>query len=160
MKTSRLLLSCFVLLILCAAPAAVHSQTDEKSRLLASSWGDFRNAKKEQKPGAVLLQEWPPHVEYQKQIRSGKCVKAAQTGRELYVVFDEIWTIEDTEHLSKSEIRQKRGKLNIRRLIWLDNKIQAWTLEKYYAFDPVTRQRVGKHQITRLVGREEILSGL
>ena len=160
MRKPAILVFSLVLFLLCGLREAAYPQTDEKTRLLDSPWGTFHKAKKSQTKGSFLLKVWNPHLEYQMQIQSGKCVKVTKPPKEVFVVFDEVWTAEEVENLSSSERRQKKGKLNRRWLYWLDNKVQAWCLEKYYAFDPVTKKRVMKHEITRVADRDEILKGL
>lgn len=160
MRKPAVLFFFLFILSLCAWHGTARSETDEKAMLLDSAWGNFKKARMVRKTGTIILKVWPPHLEYQAMIRSGKCVRVATPDRELAVTFDEVWVAEDDEHVSPSERRQKRGKLNHRKLFWQDGKVQCWTLEKYYAFDPVTKAKVGKHQITQLADREEVLKGM
>lgn len=143
-------------------PQYIKAQTDEKSKLLNSTFGDFRQAKKIKKHGKESLKVWEPHIQYSKTLPSlmqGAMLKGVM---KLPIEYDEIWTWENDEGLTPAEKKRFKGQNDIYKLYWKQNKVQACTIEKYYVGDPFTGQKLSKpsHKIWNIYDRDYILKKL
>ena len=53
-----------------------------------------------------------------------------------------------------------QGQFDITKLYWLNNKVQASTVEKYYLTNPITGKKVRKHKLVMIWDRDNVLKEL
>ena len=117
------------------------AETDEKALLLNStSFGTLTDyqSKKEKKPVNTKLSVY------------NKTVMTTGNQRDLSVNYNEVWRIVDKDRLTAQEVERFKGQLNIIKLYWRDNKIQALAVERYFVDEK-------KHFVTDIFDREKIL---
>lgn len=162
-KNLRLyILPILVLVISLISPPHVKAQTNEKTKLLKSYFGDFRQAKKVKKQAKESLSVWEPQIKYSKTL-SPKLQAVMLDGVEkLNIEYDEIWIYENDEGLTPAEKRKFKSKNDIHKLYWKQNKVQACAIEKYYVGDPFTGQKLSRptHKIWNIYNRDFILKKL
>lgn len=143
-------------------PMYAKAQTAEKTQLLKSYFGDFRQAKKVSKHGKELLSVWEPQVKYSKTLSPSLQAVMLDGVEKLNIEYDEVWTWENDEGLTLAEKRKFRGKNDIHKLYWKQNAVQACTIEKYYVGDPFTGQNLSKpsHKLWNIYNRNFILRKL
>ena len=119
--------------------------------------GGRSNASKENKIGKISLTLWPSYFYYIK----SKNLKYSGVQR-LDVQFDEIWTWLNDDYLTPTEKQQLKNELDIYKVYWRDNKVQAATVEKKYTIDPSTGIPLSKpmYKITSLDDRLIVLRHL
>jgi len=146
-------------IILMALSLSLKAEDNDKSKILnSSSLGDWDKAKKIKKSGKISLQAWDPYIEYAKTVPDSSVKDAMlQNKNKLNIEYDEIWIWERNDLFTSAERRKFRGQFDIHKLYWKNNKVQAFTLEKYYISNPVTKKKVGKHKITQVWDRDSIL---
>jgi hypothetical protein len=129
---------------------------NEKKALLNSYFGDFRDGKIEKKSGKIILKLWEPWIQHVKKNFPSLLLDNAQN---LVVEYDEIWIWEYEEFLTESEKQESKGQLDIYKLYWRDNKVQAATVERYYIANPVTGEKLQRpsHKIVHIYDRTHIL---
>ena len=143
-------------------PQYVKAQ-DEKSIILKSMYfGDFRQSKKIKKQGRETLSVWDAQIKYCRTLPANMQAVMLADVEKLDVEYDEIWIWEDEEGLTPAEKRKWRGRNNINKLYWKQNKIQACTAEKFYISDPFTDQKLSRpsHKIWNVYSRNFILNKL
>lgn len=148
---------------------------DERQQLLSStSWGDFRQAKKFKlrKPRKDLFAIWEPILEYAKDTQYPKAGQGAMSldefiqqiyGREkLDVEYDEIWVWEKDSPVTHTEKRANPAKRDVVRLYWLNGKVQAHIVGKFFETNPVSGSRLSPpiHKIWKISDRHRILKQL
>jgi len=142
-----------VMLLTAAAPA----QVPEKALLYNSpEFGNFQKAKVIKGEGQQSLKVWENYAEFIKKDPSRiKSLMLPGSGA-LEVTFDEIWVQERDDNPLLVVKRENRGKPFIVRLYWQQNKVQAFTVEKYCQIDPLTWEKLDKpgYKIIALVGRK------
>jgi len=143
-------------------PEIIKAQMDEKAKLLNSSFGDFRQAKKIKKHGKESLAVWQPHIQYSKTLPSAMKNVMLKGVMKLSVEYDEIWKWENEEGLSPNERKKFKGQNDIYKLYWKENKVQAGTVEKRYVNNPFTGKKLPKpsHKIWQIYDRNYILNEL
>lgn len=155
-----LILSVFVASLILSP--CIEAQTDEKTKLLKSCFGDYRQAKKVKKQGKESLSVWESHIKYSKTLSPNLQAVMLEGVEKLNIVYDEIWIWENEEGLSPEEKRQYQGKNDICKLYWKQNQVQACTIQKYYVGDPFTGKKLSKpsHKMWNIYNREFILRKL
>ncbi|MGB7292142.1 MAG: hypothetical protein WBD99_08220 [Thermodesulfobacteriota bacterium] len=131
---------------------------DEKTALLNSSYyGDFRNAKKIKKTGNVVLEIWSDRAQHIK-----KRLGYSPEINKLTVAYDEIWERKVDDFLSEEEKRKSRNDLDISKIYWKQNKVQASTLERKFSSNPLTGEKfsVPIYEIIELDDRSRVLKNL
>src|SRR3989339_56685 len=119
------------------------AEDNEKSLMTSSSGlGDWGNAKKINKLGKTSLQVWNP---------------SGQNNNKLNIDYDEIWVWIRNDVFTPSEKKQFKGKFDVHKIYWKNSKVQAFTLEKYYVFNPVSNKKIGAHKITQVWDRDSVL---
>lgn len=143
-------------------PMYTKAQNDEKTQLLKSYFGDFRQAKKVNKHGNELLSVWEPQIKYSKTLSPRLQAVMLDGVEKLNIEYDEVWTWVNDEGLTSAEKRKFRGKNDIHKLYWKQNSVQAYTIEKYYVGDPFTGQKLSKpaHKLWNIYNRDFILRKL
>ena len=53
-----------------------------------------------------------------------------------------------------------QGQFDITKLYWLNNKVKASTVEKYYLTNPITGKKVRKHKLVMIWDRDNVLKEL
>jgi hypothetical protein len=79
---------------------------------------------------------------------------------QLRVEYDEIWEHEYDDLFTEKEKIEYKGQFDITKLYWKNDKIQAYTLEKYYESNPKTKSSVNAHQMTSIYDRASIFKEL
>jgi hypothetical protein len=81
---------------------------------------------------------------------------------ELQVEYDEIWRADYDSLFSAAEKKKWKGKFDKNTLYWKNNKIQAYTLEKFYLSDPSTGKKLPTplHKVVNIYDRKSILDKL
>uniref|UniRef100_A0A7C4TLN5 Uncharacterized protein n=1 Tax=candidate division WWE3 bacterium TaxID=2053526 RepID=A0A7C4TLN5_UNCKA len=132
---------------------------NEKKALLNSYFGDFRDGKIEKKSGKIILKLWEPWTQHVKKNFSSLLLNDAQN---LVVEYDEIWIWEYDEFLTEREKQESKGQLDIYKLYWKVNKVQAATVERYYIANPVTGEILQhpSHKIVHIYDRTHILQNI
>lgn len=136
----------FILFISISSVLVLSAQINEKSKLLDSYFGDFRKAKKIKKTGKVTLRVWEPYIQYVRTLPS--LYQTLLEGvQKLNVEYDEIW-------ISKE--------IDICKLYWNKNRVQAATVAKEYLGNPYTGQKLPKpsYKIIGIYNRYQILQKL
>lgn len=113
---------------------------DERKVLENSFFGNFTKRKTHKIKGHTTLEIWMPYYEH---IESGfPGLLFSENGNQLPlkldVEYDEIWITEHDEGLSKKEIFEAKGTLNIVKLYWKDGKVQATSVDVLYVANPRT----------------------
>jgi hypothetical protein len=137
----------------------LNAEDNEKSKIMSSSsLGDWAKAKKIKKSGKVTLQVWDPYLDYTKTIPDTSLKDAMlKNTNKTNVDYDEIWIWERNDLFTPAERNKLKGQFDIHKLYWKDNKVQAFTLEKYYISNPINNKKVGKHKITQVWDRDMVL---
>jgi len=158
--TCQLILSFFAVSLILSP--YIEAQTDEKSKLLQSYFGDYRQAKKVEKHGKEALRVWESQIKYSKTLSPSLQAVMLDGVEKLNIDYDEIWIWENDEGLSPAEKRKYKGKNDIYKLYWKQNQVQACTIQKYYLGDPFTGQKLSKpsHKIWNIYSRDFILRKL
>ena len=156
-----IVLICLLSLLLSSLNFAA-AQEDEKAKVLSSqALGDFTKAKKIKKTGKTTLQVWGPYVEYANTVPDYSLRNTMlKYNNKLDIEYDEIWTWIRDDVFSPAEKKKYKGQFDIHKMYWKNNKVQAFTLEKYYVSNPMTKAKLGKHQITQVWDRDSILSAI
>jgi len=123
-----------------------NDQTDEKSKLLNSYFGDFQQAKKVKSQAKESLRVWEPQVKYSLTLSPALRKVMLDGVTQLDIEYDEIWTSDNDGGLGKNDIYK---------LYWKENKVQACTIEKYYDSDPLTGEKLSEpsHKIWNIYSR-------
>jgi hypothetical protein len=151
-----------VLVVSLVLPPCAKAQSDEKTKLLKSYFGDYREAKKIKKRAKASLSAWEPQIKYVRSLAPSMQAVMFNGVEKLNIDYDEIWIWENAEGLSPSEKRKVKGRNDIYKLYWKQNAIQACTIEKYYTGDPFTGKKLPKpsHKIWNIYNRDYILRKL
>jgi hypothetical protein len=139
-----------------------YAQMNEKAQLRDSFFGDFTKAKVQKKIGQCKLQVWPPYIQYNSTLPPAmKEVSLAGVG-ELQVDYDEIWRANSDSLFTVAEKKKWKGQFDKNTLYWKNNKIQAYTLEKFYLSDPSTGKKLPtpSHKVVNIYDRKSILDKL
>ena len=149
----------FLTLLLISLSTLLKAEDNEKpSMLRSSSLGDWDKAKKIKKSGKISLQVWDPYIDYAKTVqdKSMRNVMLQDTNK-LDIDYDEIWIWERNDLFTPAERNKFKGQFDIHKLYWKGNKVQAFTLEKYYISNPINNKKIGKHKITQVWDRDKVL---
>ena len=121
-------------------------EINEKNLLQNSYFGNFKNSLVQKKSGEDILQIWEPYVQYTKTLPSFFLLEGSQS---LNIVYDEIWI-------------QEKEKVELYKLYWKNNQIQAATVAKYFLADPMSRKSLSRpsYEIINIYNREFILRKL
>lgn len=152
-----LLLSILATLFL--LPSPINAQLDEKSKLLKSNtFGNFNEAKKMKKYGKESFMIWEPQLKYVQTIFP-TFLKVSGGVEKLNVEYDEIWIYENTEGLTPSEKIKFKGRNDLSKVYWKNNKAQACIIEKLFIGNPLTGEKLSKpsHKIWNIYPRDYIL---
>ncbi len=148
---------------------------NERQQLLwSTSWGDFRQAKKFKlrKPRKDLFAIWEPILAYAKDTQYPNADHGAKSldefiqqtyGMEkLDVEYDEVWVWKKDASDTKTEKRGSPVKQDVVRLYWLNGKVQAHIVGKFYETNPVSGSRLSPpiHKIWKISDRQLILKNL
>jgi hypothetical protein len=135
------------------------AEVNEKSMMLSSTFfGDLAKARKIKKSGKIQLQPWDPYIKYTRTIPDNPIKNVMlQNINKLNIKYTEIWISVMDDGFTAAEKRKYKGQFDISKIYFLNNKVQAATLEKYYLFNPVTNKRVGQHKITQVWDRDSVL---
>jgi hypothetical protein len=138
---------------------SLKAEDNEKvSMLRSSSLGDWDKAKKIKKSGKILLQVWDPYIDYAKTVQDKSMRNVMlQNINKNNIDYNEIWIWERNDLFTPAERKKFRGQFDIHKLYWKDNKVQGFTLEKYYISNPINNKKIGKHKITQVWDRDMIL---
>jgi len=133
-----------------AAPAKTEKlpAIDEKKALRSDNYfGNYTNPAIKKGSGTAQLKVWQPYLDYYRKLaETSPLFKSFINGpQQLSVQYDEIWI-----HKNEAD--------DIGKLYWKDDKIQAYTSEKFYESNPVNHVTVNAHQITSIHGRNSILT--
>jgi hypothetical protein len=143
-------------------PKVINSQVDEKDKLLKSnSYGYFQKAKKIKKSGKQFLKIWEPQLRYVLTIFPTFLTTSGGVEK-LNVEYDEIWIFENTEGLTPSEKTIYKGRNDLTKLYWKNNKVQACSVEKWFISNPSTGENLSNpsNKIWNLIPRDSILKEL
>ena len=135
-------------------------ESDEKGKLLNSFFGDYRLARRIKKPGKTILHKYDAYIQYANRVPIAVARNVMLKGlNELEVTYDEIWIDIDDHLFSEAEKIKDKGKFNINKLYWNDNKVQACTHERLFEGDPYTGIKFKKpsYKIIYIYNREQIL---
>ena len=138
------------------------AQMNEKGQLKDSFFGDYTKAKVEKKMGKCKIQVWAPYIQHSGTLPPAmKVVSLAGVG-ELQVEYDEIWKANDDRLFTPAEKKKLKGQFDKNTLYWKNNKIQAYTLEKFYLGDPSTGKKLSapSHKVVNIYDRKSILDKL
>jgi uncharacterized membrane-anchored protein YhcB (DUF1043 family) len=133
---------------------------DEKKALLNSYFGNFSQAEIRKKSGKATLEVWQPWVQHVKQNFGSQFQKTLLSGtQKITIVFDEIWIAVNNENLTENEKRKYEGNLDILKLYWKGEQVQAYSLEKLYKGNPVSGAKLDSpsHKVTNIYERSYIL---
>ncbi len=147
----------------------------ERQRLLyTAAWGDFRKSKKFKlvKPREAVFAIWEPILSHAVTTQYSKAGKPATSPeaflhqtfgpKKLPVAFDELWVWEnDAPGNPKGRARQQ-GRGDTYRMYWLNGKVQAHIIGKFYERNPETGKKLSPpiHKIWKISDRERILKRL
>ena len=123
---------------------------NEKLALRDSFFGDFRNATIRKTSGTITLEVWPPYTQYMSQIFKPRAARILLEGsRRLDVTYDEIWIWE-------------REETDLSKLYWKNDKIQAYSLAKFYIGNPLNDIPLAppSYKIVNIYDREFIINKL
>jgi hypothetical protein len=160
---SGLLLVLFILLQLSTVPAIADDLHNEKILLKDSYFGNFTKAKIKKMPGNIKLEVWQPWIQHVKKNVPPQLQSALLNGPEtLSVEYDEIWIAENNEGLTESEKKKYKNQLDILKMYWKNEKVQACTIEKFYLGNPLTEAPLSPpaHKITDIYDRSRIIQQL
>jgi predicted Rdx family selenoprotein len=131
---------------------------DEKNALRNSYFGNFNGAKIAKKVGKVTLRRWEPYVQHVRSL-PGPYVEPEGISK-ITIDYDEIWIRENDEGFPPHMKKRLRGQLDINKLYWKQNQIQASTLEKYFLGNPVTGATLNPpaHKVVVIYGRDAIIN--
>lgn len=136
---------------------------NEKAALQNSYFGNFKNGKIQKKSGTINLEVAQDWIKYVRTLpQQYQSVMSSDT-QHLNTDYDEIWTWEDDEGLSKKEKKKYKGQLKLYKLYWKNGKVQASTLEELkYNTNPVTGANLStsSYKITMIFDRDYILKKL
>ena len=142
-------------LLIAAGPVPLSEQ-----ELLINSpeFGDFHKAKEIKGKGTQSLQVWTNYSEFLKKQPSRVKSPMLQGPGALEVSYDEIWVSERDYNPLLVVRREYRGKPFLVKLYWLENKVQALTVEKYCQTDPLTWEKLDKpgYRIIALLDRNTL----
>lgn len=148
-------------LLLISLSTSLKAEDNEKSLMLNSSsygLGDWDKAKIIKKSGKISLQVWDPYIDYAKTVQDKSMRNVMlQNTIKLDIDFDEIWIWERNDLFTPAERNKLKGQFDIHKLYWNGNKVQAFTLEKYFISNPINNKKVGKHKITQVWDRDMVL---
>lgn len=134
------------------------SASDEKTLLRSNNYfGNYTNPIIRKESGSIVLKVWQPYFDYAKSLPSQFASVMLDGEMKLRVEYDEIWEHEYDDLFTEQEKIKYKGKFDITRLYWKDNRVQAYTLQKHYEANPITGVPVNKYVITGIVGRNTIL---
>lgn len=160
-KKNKLFCTVFLsfLILLCSIS---YAQMNEKAQLRDSFFGDYTKAKVEKKMGKSTLQVWEPHIKYSKTLPPLMKEVMLKGVEKLQVEYDEIWKAEYDSIFTAAQKKKWKGQFDKSTLYWKNNKIQAYTLEKYYLGNPSTGRKlpVPSHQVVNIYDRKSILEEL
>ena len=146
-----------LVLALMLVTATESAQTPEKVLLSNSpEFGNFQKAKEIKEKGKKSLKVWENYATFIKNEPSRLKRLMLPGPGTLEVAYDEIWVKEVDYNPILVVKRQNRGKPFLTKLFWLKNKVQAFTVEKYFRTDPLTWERLEKpgYRIIAVVGRK------
>ena len=145
MKAQKVFLLATVFLF-CYSGIADGEEINEKHLLRDSYFGNFTDAAIVKKSGEDVFQVWEPYIEYTRTLPSFLLLEGSQI---LNVAYDEIWILE-------------REKVDLSKLYWKNNKIQAATVAKYFWNNPMSRKSLPtpSYKIINIYNREFILRKL
>jgi len=160
-KKNKLFCTVFLsfLILLCSIS---YAQINEKAQLRDSFFGDFTKAKVQKKNGKCTLHVWAPYIQYSNTLPPAMKEISLAGVRELQVEYDEIWRADYDSLFTPYEKKKWKGQFDKNTLYWKNNKIQVYTLEKYYLGNPSTGKNlpVPSHQVVNIYDRKSILDKL
>jgi len=110
---------------------------NEKTALLNTTfYGDFRKAKKIKKTGKAVLEIWKDRAEYIK-----NKLRYSPEIYKLTVEYDEIWERKVDDSLTEEEKKKSWNDLDISKIYWKGNNVQASTLERKFISNPLTGEK-------------------
>lgn len=113
---------------------------EEKAALKNSYFGNFNNCKIQKKSGNIRLKI--------------QAFTYMATGiQKLDITYDEIWISEYDELFTETEKRKWKGQFDLNTLYWKNNKVQAYTIKKFYTGPSA-------HKITDIYSRSLILKNI
>jgi hypothetical protein len=140
--------------------AAGWAQPTEKALLLNSpDFGDFQKAKEIKEKGKASLKVWENYRQFLGKEPSRVKALMRQGPGALEVAYDEIWVKESHRNPILVVARKGKGEPYRVKLYWLQNQVQAFTVEKYCTTDPLTWEKLEKpgYRIIALLDRKAIL---
>lgn len=153
----RIMLKVLALILMITLYVQNSSFAEDERILLSNSqaFGDFRHAKKIKKSAKETLEVWDSYI---KHIDKNFGPAKYRISR-IDIEYDEVWIRERTDNLTRDEINQSKGKLDLIKLYWKGNKIQGGSVESLYISDPYTNQSFSKpaYKIRSLFDRDSIL---
>lgn len=165
MKINRWIYYGLLSMILTASlilPSHINAQMDEKSKLMKSNYfGNFHHAKKLKKHGKESLKIWEPQLKHIKTVLPS-FLETSGGVEKLDVEYDEIWIYENTDGLTPSEKKKYKGRNDLHKVYFYNNKIQAFSVEKWFIGNPLTGENLSKpsHKIWNINTRNYILKKL
>lgn len=147
------------LILLCSIS---YAQINEKEKLRDSFFGNFTKTKVQKTMGKCKLQVWAPYIQYSNALPPVMKEVSLAGVRELQVEYDEIWKANYDGCFTAAEKKKWKGQFDKTTLYWKNNKIQAYTLEKFYLGDPSTGMKLStpSHKIVNIYDRKSILDKL
>ena len=145
MRTQKIFILTTVF-VFCCLGILGGEEIDEKNLIQKSYFGNFENPLIQKKSGEDILQVWEPYVQYTKTLPSFFLLEGSQS---LHIVYDEIWI-------------QEKEKVELYKLYWKNNQIQAATVAKYFLADPMSRKSLPRpsYEIINIYNRDFILRKL
>lgn len=152
----------FFLLFLILLCSISDAQMNEKAQLQDSFFGDFTKAKIQKKIGKCKLQVWAPYIQYSNTLPPAMKEVSLAGVRELQVEYDEVWKVDYDSLFTAAEKKKWKGQFDKNTFYWKNNKVQAYTLEKFYLGDPSTGKKLPapSHKIVNIYDRKSILDKL
>jgi|GEM_PF-1990925 len=142
---------------------AAWAQPTEKELLRNSpDFGNFLKAKEIKEKGQASLKVWSNYREFLGKEPSRVKALMRQGPSALEVSYDEIWAQERDRNPVLVVARETKGEPYRLKFYWLQNQVQAYTVEKYCTMDPLTWERLEKpgYRIIVLLDRKAILPEL
>jgi len=139
------------------------AEVNERDMLLNSPLlGDFRKAKKIKEQEKVVLKVWSNFTDASQKLPQLPDNLLPRGPARLEVDYDEIWVSEREHFPAAREKKEYKGKPYLAKLYWREGRVQAFTVEKFYATDPLTWEKLSSpsYKIVAILTREIILPEL
>ncbi len=174
MRKGRLLVgvALAVMLLAAAGPARL---TEKELLRNSPEFGDFHKAKEISGKDKASLKVWENYREFQGKEPSRYKELMLKGPGMLEVSYDDIWLAERDQDPTLVVPRERQGESLLIKFYWLEDQVQAFTVEKYCKIDPLTWEKLEKPgyriialldrpalmpELAKLTAREEAFAGL